>query len=140
MGWPAWLLAKVLYLNSMYVYIQLTFIFRLFFPTSRWCKLLLNFDIFFQVSSIYLGNYAGTLWEIVSANSHREVKFYKGIDSPWPAIRVHLVLRRISFVDRKITVLPLVCKFVDIIIKCSRMIKVIWVSRESQIWWCSFII
>merc|ERR1712223_548408 len=51
-----------------------------------------------NVSSIYLGNYAGTLWEIVSANSHREVKFYKGIDSPWPAIRVRLVLRRISFV------------------------------------------
>ena len=63
-----------------------------------------------------MGNYAGTLWEIVSAKSHREVKIYKGIDSPWPAIRVRLVLRRISFVDRKITVLPLVCKFVDIII------------------------
>ena len=46
----------------------------------------------------------------MEAKSHKEVETYSGIDAPWPAIHVDFTLRRVSSVDRKIAVLPLIRK------------------------------
>ena len=48
----------------------------------------------------------------MQSQARREVKYYPGFgDMPWPAIRVEVRLQRQSHVDRKLTVLPLICKF-----------------------------
>jgi len=61
-----------------------------------------------NTTDIGLTNYESSLWDIVEAKSHKEVETYSGIDAPWPAIRVDFTLRRVSSVDRKIAVLPLI--------------------------------
>ena len=64
----------------------------------------------FQMTTLNLANYASSLWDIVQATASRQVTFYHGIDDPWPAIRVDLGIRRVSWLDRKIVVLPLICE------------------------------
>lgn len=61
-----------------------------------------------NVTNLHLSNYASNLWTIVEARARREVTYYHGIDDPWPAIRVDLSIKRVSWLDRKIVVLPLI--------------------------------
>merc|ERR1712168_123011 len=61
-----------------------------------------------NTTNLHLANYAFSLWDIVQATASRQVTFYHGIDDPWPAIRVDLGIRRVSWLDRKIVVLPLI--------------------------------
>ena len=69
-----------------------------------------TFCFLFQTTDLYLANYAFSLWDIVQARASRQVTFYYGIDEPWPAIRVDLGIKRVSMLDRKIVVLPLICE------------------------------
>ena len=62
------------------------------------------------MTDVHLSNYVTTLWDVVAAESTREVKEYSGIDAPWPAIRVDFSIRRLSWLDQKLAVLPLICE------------------------------
>ncbi len=63
-----------------------------------------------QVTEVRMANYVPTIWEVIEAKSTRQVNTYEGITSIWPAIVVDFKIRRKSFVDRKVAVLPLIRK------------------------------
>lgn len=63
-----------------------------------------------NVSDVHMDNFVMTMWDVVKAQSIREVKQYENLTTPWPAIRVDLTVRRVSWMDRKLAVLPLICE------------------------------
>ena len=47
------------------------------------------------------------VWQIDEAVSKRSVQYFGSIDEPWPDVTLKFTLRRVSFVDQKVAVLPL---------------------------------
>ena len=60
-----------------------------------------------NVSRVSLANFSPTIWDIQSPLAYRNKKYYGELAS-WPDITVRLRLRRQSYVDQKIAVLPII--------------------------------
>ena len=64
-----------------------------------------------NVSRVSLANFSPTIWDIQSPLAYRNKKYYGGAGgASWPDITVRMKLRRQSFVDQKIAVLPIIRK------------------------------
>ena len=60
-------------------------------------------------SVVSTANFSPTIWDIGSPVAYRSKKYYGGWSS-WPDITVQFRMRRRSFVDQKIAVLPIIRK------------------------------
>ncbi|TRY69589.1 hypothetical protein TCAL_05233 [Tigriopus californicus] len=59
-------------------------------------------------SKIDLENFAPGIWSVSSAVAKKTVQYYGDLSEPWPDVTAKFTLRRISFVDQKLAVLPIV--------------------------------
>ncbi len=60
-----------------------------------------------NVSRVGTGNYNSPLWDITYGYAFYNRRFF-GTTTSWPDVTVRLKLKRRSFVDQKVAVLPLV--------------------------------
>ena len=61
-------------------------------------------------SYVSLSNYSPSIWDIRSPIAYRNKKYYGSISTSWPDITISMRMRRQSFVDQKIAVLPIIRK------------------------------
>ena len=67
---------------------------------------------FFQRTKISVTeNFTPAQWAILWARAERNVKYYNSIEQPWPDITVTFVVKRMSTVDKKLAVLPMISKY-----------------------------
>ena len=59
-------------------------------------------------TSVRLTNYTPTIWDIKSAYADRQKKTYGSVSASWPDVTITLILKRQSYVDQKIAVLPII--------------------------------
>lgn len=78
-----------------------------------------------NISHVSLVNYAPTIWDVTSAYARANKKYYSGIGEPWPDVTLHLTMRRVSFVDQKVAVLPL-------IVVCCLSLAAFWTFPLSK--------
>eukprot|EP00095_Tigriopus_kingsejongensis_P010104 maker-scaffold152_size304267-snap-gene-0.14 protein:Tk10104 transcript:maker-scaffold152_size304267-snap-gene-0.14-mRNA-1 annotation:"neurotransmitter gated ion channel" len=61
-----------------------------------------------NASQVDLQNFVPGVWMVTKAISERSVQFFGDLSEAWPDVTVRLTLRRRSFVDQKLAVLPIV--------------------------------
>ena len=60
------------------------------------------------MTRVRLTNYIPTIWNIKRALAYRQKKTYGSISASWPDVTIKLTLKRQSYVDQKIAVLPII--------------------------------